>query len=269
MLERVFPNRELGCSVDGFGKLAAWAEQLGAKQIVSKPLGVSGMLIPSGNGYAIALNQDDSENKRRYTLAHEIGHLVFADDPERAGSLAPAIRCRASNTGTGDTAEERLCESMAAELLMPVEAFRSWLHRMGSSLKSVPRLAEIFGTSITATAIRYCELLADPCVLVRWRRGRQGKQTLVLDWQMRNEVAGPHVRVLPRKRSGHSLSGTGAQTASSNAECVTTFEPLFTKVWEGRRWHVEFPSYRVESMAFGRGMNRFVTSVAYLKPAII
>ena len=54
------------------------AEELGARVIEkSSPDDDSGMIYINGDDVIIGLNKDHHENRKRFTLAHEIGHLVL------------------------------------------------------------------------------------------------------------------------------------------------------------------------------------------------
>ncbi len=62
------------------------------------------------------------ESYFRFTLAHEIAHTIFfqkTSPPTRAPGLPP-----------GDAAEERLCDRIAAELLLPTEHFESEMRKI-------------------------------------------------------------------------------------------------------------------------------------------
>lgn len=92
-------------------------------------LPVSGALIPSER--RILLNRRESlesPERRRFTLAHEIGHWVCQCDEGRAPG--PAIMCRAADIAVPEgKALEREANAFAATLLMPQgpvrDAFRS------------------------------------------------------------------------------------------------------------------------------------------------
>ena len=56
------------------------------------------------------------------------------------------------------TLTERLCNRIAAELLMPESLFLNFLARLGVSVNSIQAVAHIFHTSIPATARRIAEL---------------------------------------------------------------------------------------------------------------
>jgi Zn-dependent peptidase ImmA (M78 family) len=83
--------------------------------------GISGLLYPPQR--RILLNASDPEARRRFTLAHELGHWVCqCADP----ASAPKVLCRTEVVGLDPEARalEREANVFAAELLMPEPAVR-------------------------------------------------------------------------------------------------------------------------------------------------
>jgi hypothetical protein len=104
----------------------------------------SGELRRDVDGLKIVYSPNLSLSRRRFTIAHEIGHAVF----ETTGPRCPR---------SGDEVE-RLCDMIATELLMPRARFLETVDR-DISLDKIMAVARLFQTSITATAIRFAELL--------------------------------------------------------------------------------------------------------------
>lgn len=71
--------------------------------------------------WLIILNREDALAQARFTLAHELGHIVLGDlAPGEPGGGAPP----------GDARErEALCDHFAAELLLPAAALRAAARR--------------------------------------------------------------------------------------------------------------------------------------------
>src|SRR5206468_7342133 len=77
-------------------------------------MGVSGLLVPAE--WRVLVNAAEPPARRRFTLAHEVGHWVCQ---VLEGHAAP-IYCRAEEVGVGEgRALEREANVFAAELLMP------------------------------------------------------------------------------------------------------------------------------------------------------
>jgi hypothetical protein len=100
-------------------------------------LEVSGMLIPPER--RIYVNAAESLERRRFTLAHELGHWVC----QCLQGATAARYCRADEIGLDPQAKaiEREANVFAAELLMPEEAVR------GAWTGSLAKCAETFGVS--------------------------------------------------------------------------------------------------------------------------
>jgi hypothetical protein len=119
-------------------------------------LDVSGLLIPAER--RIFLNAAESPQRRRFTLAHELGHWVC-----QCLEGATASRyCRAEEVGldVSSKALEREANVFAAELLMPENGVRDRWSRAAST----DELARWFGVSAEAMSWRLYsfDLVKDP-----------------------------------------------------------------------------------------------------------
>ncbi len=128
--------------------LADVASRVGVREISYESFPGSGELHKERDGYRIVCSVDQPHSRQRFTIAHELAHVIL----ERTGRNAPRI---------GDSVE-RVCDMLAAECLMPTSVFRARL-AVAPGLGDVAELARIFETSITATAIR-CAQLRPLCI---------------------------------------------------------------------------------------------------------
>ena len=117
---------------------------LGLRVAEPDDLEVSGMLLPARR--EIWLNgreAEESPGRRRFTLAHELGHWVCQ---VQEGKTAP-VYCRPVDvTEAADRALEREANVFAAELLMPEELVREEWPRSATTAE----LAGWFGVSAEA-----------------------------------------------------------------------------------------------------------------------
>lgn len=101
------------------------AETFGLK-VCEVPLqsNVSGFLLKKdGNPATIYVNQHDSDNRKRFTIAHEIGHFWYhRQDPDDDEYGYVEYRDDLSSRGTDSV--ERWANAFAAELLMPAQYVR-------------------------------------------------------------------------------------------------------------------------------------------------
>lgn len=113
----------------------------------------------------IVINKRSSPNRKKFSLAHEIGHLAL--HPE-VNQLA---LCTIKLLFYRVRPEEREADVFASELLMPEPLFQPLCDQDEPSFDLIENLQHIFQTSLTSTAIRYIDLCPYPCALVASKNG--------------------------------------------------------------------------------------------------
>ncbi len=142
------------------------AKALGARISVQPFDGddVSGMLFRDGAKLIIGVNATHAETRQRFTIAHEIGHLVL--HPGRPIILDRVVRVnlRDSLSGMATDREEIEANQFAASLLMPrdlvvghVEKMLKTGHRLSED-DLVTNLAKVFEVSSQAMEYRLTNL---------------------------------------------------------------------------------------------------------------
>lgn len=112
----------------------------------------SGMVLfdPETRGCKIRINNTESDVRQRFTLCHEIAHII------RNWNLVYGFSTHDVYTATG---EERFCERFAAAFLMPKELFiRKWNSLNNDDLLKKARVAKYFRVSVDAVYYRAKEL---------------------------------------------------------------------------------------------------------------
>jgi hypothetical protein len=120
-------------------------------QAAGEPFVCEAALQPVGDGHAIVVRGGSSEHRRRFTIAHEIGHFVLHPQrraPERGGGVNASWQ-----------QQEREADQFAAELLMPEALVREAMLQEGSD---VGRLAGRFDVSRKAMQTRLRTLGSSP-----------------------------------------------------------------------------------------------------------
>jgi Zn-dependent peptidase ImmA (M78 family) len=133
------------------------ADLLGLHVVEVEDLEVSGLLLPEARAIWLnAAEARESPGRRRFTLAHEIGHWICHCP---AGAPPPPILCRPGQVGgQGGDPLEREANVFAAELLMPSATVKAAVARGASA----PALADELGVSEIALGWRLYNLgLAD------------------------------------------------------------------------------------------------------------
>lgn len=136
------------------------------------PDSISGMLIPapaaSGEKqWTIIVNADHAEVRRRFTVAHELGHLLLHNFDSPHADTGFKIRFRANVEYDGSVAEEIEANQFAAELLMPshvllkrtAELEMEYASDEAASEKSIDALAREFKVSKQALQIRLSDFI--------------------------------------------------------------------------------------------------------------
>jgi Zn-dependent peptidase ImmA (M78 family) len=114
--------------------------------------GTAGQLVKrAGQDVEIYLNQYDSEGRRRFTCAHEIGHYVIHAGKDTDEWEYVDRRDAASSTGT--RSQEIYANQFAAALLMPAQAVRRY-----AADHSPVELAAKFDVSLEAMNYRLANL---------------------------------------------------------------------------------------------------------------
>lgn len=107
---------------------------------LDKPKGsILGMLLSSGNNAAIFYRKDDSYNRRRFTIAHELAHAINHSDNE------PHIEYRMAEKEMEENPVEKKANIVAGEILIPLPLLKKEYLKLDIPSSTV--LANIFKVS--------------------------------------------------------------------------------------------------------------------------
>ena len=268
IVDSVIPEDARLARITDPGYLEALATRLGVRGIRRRSLtqgqgddpGVDAMLIPLSDGYTVVINDSVSASRQRYSLAHELGHIFLLANTAFPHNATKLPRYR-SGDETGRE-EERLCDEIAAEILMPERLFKERIESEGKTLENLPKWANLFRTSLTSTAIRYRDLLPEPCHQIKWRKSVLRRGVIRPAWQKRNRVPGPSLQ------PGGELSQRGSfrvvQESWTTLRNHRSLEALLVRYWKGNRAYLDSTTFETESIGFGGPKNRTVLSTVYL-----
>jgi len=159
---------------------------------------VEARLVRKGSHGLIRIREGIPEyGRKRFAIAHELGHWELHKTKSQVFTCTEGDMVASYRT----SAEEGEANSFAAGLLMPSILFAQQSDGSVLTVEVVSDLATYFGTSFTATAIRYVDTSQDPCAVVmssdgrlRWWRGsKEFERRFWLDARSRlstNTVAG-------------------------------------------------------------------------------
>jgi Zn-dependent peptidase ImmA (M78 family) len=129
------------------------------------------ILVRHYDSYIIKINMRHHPNRQNFSCAHEIGHTIIHELNRPIDISCDEYRSSSSNTiDRYKLFYERLCDTAAAELLMPENVFLKYLAGFGLSINSIERLATVFKVSIQAAAIRIGQISTEPCYTISWKQ---------------------------------------------------------------------------------------------------
>jgi hypothetical protein len=117
---------------------------------------------PNGK-YGISVNGSQSSERQRFTICHELAHIILGLPSEHECPSWSYAR-RSPN--------EILCDVFAAELLLPCKLFKPLVDDSDYSLAAIDALAGQFEASTMATGTRFATLADLPCAFVISEQGR-------------------------------------------------------------------------------------------------
>lgn len=118
---------------------------------------IDGFLYRDEDEVVIGVNRDRATVRRRFTIAHELGHLRLHEQGQVHVDRGFRVRLRSGVSSEGTDWDEMEANRFAAELLMPIDFLRDDLKRQEFDLaddSELRVLARRYGVSTQALAIR-------------------------------------------------------------------------------------------------------------------
>jgi hypothetical protein len=143
--------------------LEALASALGVEAIRYTDLTEDGRTTWVDGRPQVDLRSDRPASRTRFTLAHEIGHILIDADE--------AVAHRTHGLAHDDI--ETLCDWIAASILMPRDWISSYARRERYTLSLLRVVAHRADVSLAAAAVRMAEVGGRTCMLLRWKRAPQ------------------------------------------------------------------------------------------------
>jgi Zn-dependent peptidase ImmA (M78 family) len=146
-----------------------------------RPLGgCDGMCLARGDDAVIFLNESLGRNELRFTLAHELAHLLLGIPPLAGESLSDMLG--------SDSAEEKRVNSLAASLLLPQEIVKSFVSEVPVVAGVLKRLARKAQVSELCTVIRVATL-AEELELISARVVHFDESGVKWQWSLASRIS--------------------------------------------------------------------------------
>jgi len=221
-----FILNDLGITKPDEIDVEAIAWRLGARVKYERLDHCEAIIVGANDAAIITVNQRASAERQRFSICHELGHWIYhrrrmllcsADDIERPSAESNNL--------------ERVADRFASELLMPAYLFAPLAVGFGRpSMQVVRKLAEMFKTSQTATAIRLVELSQEPMILTCYGRG--GRR-----WFARSQTV---------KKNWFPSDNLNAETSTFNMLHRNTLQAMPPKSTSATTWFGRWDASRFE-----------------------
>jgi IrrE N-terminal-like domain len=175
----------------------------------------SGYCVPGKGKYRIVTNGNEDETRQRFTVCHEIAHIVLGLPSEHTSMPSWSYAKRSPN--------EILCDVFASELLLPYKLFKPLVDKADISLAAIDDLAERACASSMATGSRFAALVRAPCAFVLSEQGKVRYASRSTMLRQANAWIPPRT-ILPQDSLSHRLRGDGTANGPEEIEADVWFE---------------------------------------------
>lgn len=149
---------------------------LGVTDILESDIAEAGKIIPQlGGGYVVLIRKTDSSGRKRFTTAHELGHIIV---PGGIGDME-IVDYEVGEFDKHKTIEF-LCDVAAASLLMPKKVFDDFVKGKKFSMQTVMDISEKFGVSLEAAALQMVKRDISKRAVVVWELTHKPKEEILL-----------------------------------------------------------------------------------------
>ncbi len=132
--------------------------------------------------------------RRRFSIAHEVGHFVLGHELPRESNLDRFVSRACERTRSADEDPEREADVFATQHLMPDWMIRPLCEVSPVSLDCVRAIAKRFTLSPVASARRFVELTSERCAVVYSEHGviKRVRRSPTFTWSIREGAALSH-----------------------------------------------------------------------------
>jgi len=199
----VLKARERGWEGPPFNPLKI-VEMLGATASANANI-ADARLIPSSDGPVIEYNPQQARERVRFSIAHEVAHMLFPD-------WAEAVRNRGGSPSPDDWQLEMLCNIAASEFVLPIGSLPHGI--ANATIEDLMRERRSFDVSAEAFLIRFANVTEAPISVFFASPGESEEKGRYyrIDYSVASPLA-PWIlaqgRTLPRTSAAYSCTAIG------------------------------------------------------------
>lgn len=146
--------------------------------------GAEAWLVRKGSKAIISVNSKlHEQGRKRFAIAHELGHFELHNDSQ-------LVICSDEDMYAWNRSKSQEIEAneFASCILMPEAIFSRYIKKEAPNMDRISELSNEFGTTLTATAIRYVQLSPEPCAVAV-------SKDCTLKWYKKSDSFGLHLKV--------------------------------------------------------------------------
>lgn len=216
---------------------------LGATIIEEKIKHAAASIVRVGDIATIRISSDDKPERKRFSIAHELGHFVL----DHIKSIQRA--CSDEDMRSWYTnSQETQANFFAGELLLPKKLVEKHCDVAKVNLNPIKNMANDFRMSLTATAIKFVRLCPEQCAVVFSTDGK-------IQWSYRSEDWWPFIR------NGKNLDERTIAYDFFNGKALAD-EPIGI---DGDAWVENDEVDLIVEHSIGSPVHKFVLSILWIK----
>jgi len=158
---------EAGCEAvpRDFMKIARY---LNAEDIRYVPLAMRGRIMNENGTLFIEINSGLQNHEKRFTVAHEIGHIIV--EKQALFAEGKYMKGQFNSKTAPHSVVERLCDAVAEELLVPLPWLEESVYEEKTSINLLKKIAEEAEISISVVAKRVYDEELWRCRFIWWKK---------------------------------------------------------------------------------------------------
>lgn len=139
----------------------------GALVVEERVTGAAASIVKLGEHATIRIPPGDSQERKRFSIAHELGHLLMnhVESIQRVCSDEDMMNWYQSS-------QETQANFFASELILPKSLVEKRCDVAEVNFEPIRKIAKDFRSSLTATAIKFVRLCPEKCALVFSSKGK-------------------------------------------------------------------------------------------------
>lgn len=207
--------------------------------------GAAASIVKCGKRATIRIPPEDNEERKRFSIAHELGHLLM----NHLTSIQKACT-DVDMLSWYQISQETQANFFASELILPTNLVRKKCDVEKVNFEPIKAIANEFRTSLTATAIKFVRLCPEQCAVVYSSEGR-------IKWFYKSPDWWPFIS-LDRKLDPRTLAAdyfAGVAMASEPHE-------IDADAWVDSRGINEIVEH-----SFASSQHSFVLSILWVRPS--